>query len=143
MQYKTSKNLVECVLGIIFIIIIICPMTLPQSLATLVESPLGMIILLSITLLLFLYTNVFLALIFLILTYELIRKSSKLTGKTHFIEYTKTQAKKDEYIQSMNEPKIITLEEDMISKMAPLIQNDYIESTFKPVSDDNHNAFNI
>jgi hypothetical protein len=123
--------------------IIIFPTTLPQSLATLVESPLGMIILLSITLLLFLYTNVFLSLIFLVLTYELIRRSSKVTGKTSFIEYTPSQVKKDHYIQSMNEPKIKTLEEDIITKMAPLIQNDYIESSFKPVSDNNHNAFNV
>jgi hypothetical protein len=143
MQFKTSKNLIECILGIIFIIIIIFPMTLPQSLATLVESPLGMIILLSITLLLFLYTNVFLSLIFLVLTYELIRRSSKVTGKTSFIEYTPSQTKKDHYIQSMNEPKIKTLEEDIIAKMAPLIQSDYVESSFKPVSDNNHNAFNI
>lgn len=143
MQFKTSKNLIECILGIIFIMIIIFPTTLPQSLATLVESPLGMIILLSITLLLFLYTNVFLSLIFLVLTYELIRRSSKVTGKTSFIEYTPSQVKKDHYIQSMNEPKIKTLEEDIITKMAPLIQNDYIESSFKPVSDNNHNAFNV
>jgi hypothetical protein len=44
---------------------------------------------------------------------------------------------------NMNEQRIMTLEEDVVSQMAPISQPQYIESTFKPVSSNDHNALRI
>ena len=146
MQFKSllkPKILTEVLLTIILIIFLVFPVAIPEYISKVVESSLGMIVLLSVTVLLFLYANMFLAIFFIFVAYELIRRCSIISGKTNYIQYTPTQDKRDEYIKSMNAPKIITLEEDMVSKMAPIEKNVYIDSTFKPVSDGVHNALSI
>jgi predicted membrane protein len=150
MQLKAltkPKALTEIVAAILLIIFLVYPVAIPNSLAKMVESPLGMIIILSIALLLFIYSNKFLAIFFILVAYELIRRSSKTTGRSAYMQFTPTQEKRDQQMKEMNEPRVITLEEDVVSKMAPLgvssVENQYIESTFRPVSGDVHNAFTL
>jgi hypothetical protein len=150
MQLKAltkPKVLVEVITSILLIIFLVFPLAIPDYIAKIVESSLGMTLILSIVVLLFIYSNIFTAVLFLFVAYELIRRSSKTSGRSAYVQYTPTQEKRDQYMKDMNEPKIITLEEDVVSRMAPInvtnIENTYIESTFKPVSSDVHNAYNL
>lgn len=150
MQLKAlikPKILCELVLAISFIIFLAFPIAIPRHISTVVESSLGMILILSVTVLLFMYVNTLLAILFIFVAYELIRRTSIITGNMDYIQYTPTQEKKNEYIKSMNVPKSETLEEVMVSKMAPIevnsIGRDYIDSSFKPISNGIHNAFSL
>jgi predicted membrane protein len=147
MQFKnlTKKKVIfEIIFAFFLIFFLFYQATIPDTMAQIIESPLGIISLLSISLLLFLYCNIFLALLFLIVVYELIRRSSNITGRRpDNIQFTPTHKNTDNYMMNMNEQRIMTLEEDVVSQMAPISQPQYIESTFKPVSSNDHNALRI
>lgn len=138
------KKLFQIILAISLIIFLILPIKVPRYVASLIELPLGIITLLSLSVILFIYFNPFLAFLFIVSVYELLRRSSVTLGYLSKIHYSPRDNKHDNEILKNNDTRIVTLEEDMISKMAPLESNDdyhYIDSTFKPVSDDTHNAF--
>ena len=150
MQLKAltkPKTLIEIISAILFFVFLVYPIAIPDYIANIVESSLGMTLILSFVLLLFIYSNVMLAVLFLLVSYQLICRSSKTTGRSAYVQYTPTQEKRDRYMKDMNEPITVTLEEDVVSKMAPVdvstTENTYIESTFKPVSSDVHNAYNF
>jgi len=53
------------------------------------------------------------------------------------------QATIDSEMKAMNPPKLFTLEEQVVSSMAPLPKaspSDYVESSYKPVSESIHDA---
>jgi len=142
--FQKNKTPIEIFLAILLTLFLIFPMNLSKFMASQVESPLGIIILFCISVILFFHTNTFLAVYFLLCVYELIRRSSTISSP-HFIQYTPTTEKRTSFVNSVNVPQEKTLEEDVISKMAPVdtTGNTFIESGFKPVSEDVHNAFNI
>jgi len=88
------------------------------------------------------YSHPLLAIIYVLVAYELIRRSTVVSGRTAYIQYTPTQAKRDEDIRAMNPPQAVTSEEDMVTMMAPMGQpgGDYLETAFRPVSDNIHQA---
>jgi uncharacterized membrane protein (DUF485 family) len=144
-MFNKFKTPIEILLGILFTLFLVFPVKLPKWIATQVESPLGIIILFCISVLLFLHTNIILATYFLLFVYELIRRSSILS-RPAFIDYTPTNERKNDFIHSVTVPQK-TLEEDIVSQMAPIgvsnTGNGFIETDFKPISDDIHNASNI
>lgn len=73
---------IEIFLIIIFIIYIIFPISTPSFMANSIDSPLGMIVIFCITLFLFIYTNPVLAIIYVFVAYELLRRTSLMSGKT-------------------------------------------------------------
>jgi hypothetical protein len=144
MKLLKIKKVSEIILAVVLILFLVLPMKIPHVLTMILESSLGMISLLTLSILLFLYSNPYLAILFMIVIYELLRRSSRSIIYSQNIQYTPTEAKRDDEMRKMNEPRVLTLEEVMVSKMAPLESNDsshYIDSTFKPVSEDTHNAF--
>jgi hypothetical protein len=156
MDLSTLKNLVkstsplEIVLFILFVIYLVLPIHMPQSLAPWVDSPLGMITMFVITLYLFLYTNPILGILYIFVAYELIRRSSSAmngsAGQTTYIQYAPSQRKRDSDLQEMNPVKSTSLEEDIVEKMAPVGYSDpstYVNSSFKPIAEDIHSAFSV
>lgn len=146
MKLVKIKKFSQIILAIVLVLFLILPMRIPQSIAMILESSLGMIGIFSLSIVLFLYFNPYLAVLYIFVIYELLRRTSSSIKYSQNIQYTPTEAKRDDEMRKMNEPRIRTLEEDMVSKMAPLESNDsshYIDSTFKPISDDTHNAFTM
>ena len=149
---KYFKSPIEYVLLVFFILYLILPINLPEYFAKFVETPLGIIGLFLITVALFAYVNPILGVLYIFVAYELLRRSSYITGKTAYIEYTPTQINKDEKMRKMNPPVERTLEELVIQKMAPigestfvdrgiLTEKDkYIGGAFQPISENIHNA---
>jgi len=134
---RTLKTL-EIFTLVIFILFVILPVKVPVAFAGLFDSPVGILFLFIITVALFIYTNPILGVLFILVAYELIRRSSLLTGKptTQLLSMDNTtQATKDAELSKMNIPQLPTLEEEVIQKMAPASQN-FIQmegSNFKPV----------
>ena len=124
---------------VVFILYLILPIQTPPMLASVVDSPLGIVALFVMILYLFFYTDPVLAILFIFVSYELLRRSSHVSGKTAIMKYTPSQEKKDAEMVAMNPVKEMTVEEEIIEKMAPIrnqgINGTYVETGFKPVAD--------
>lgn len=150
---KFLKSPIEYILLVSFILYLILPINLPDSVAKFVETPLGIIGLFLITIALFAYVNPILGVLYIFVAYEVLRRSSRITGKTAYIEYTPNQVKKDEKMRKMNPPPEKTLEEVVVQKMAPIGQTTFVDGravggekgkfiagAFQPISENIHNA---
>ena len=152
-KVKSLRNMKswEIILLVLFIIYIIFPFQTPASLASLIESPLGIIVLFCVILYLFIYTNPILGVIYIFVAYELLRRSSITSGRVSIIDIqnqyptmnvptvsnqvpdvnttrtTRTlpssQLEKDVELQTMNINRPVSLEEEVISIAVPSNQN--------------------
>ena len=133
----------EILVFILFVIYLVFQIQTPSVLIPFISSPFGITIVLIITLLVFFYTNPILGVLSLFVAYEFIRRSMSVVGKVVTVKYTPTQMKKDMEMVAMNPPKVVTLEEDIVSKMAPYGMSEPIKmelSSFKPVAENINNA---
>ena len=137
----------ELVLFVTFVIYLIFPIQAPEWIADMIDSSLGMTTIFCVTVFLFFYAHPFLAILYVFVAFELIRRSAHISGKSAYISYTPSQIKRDAYMQSMNKPLEISLEETVISEMAPIGRGagneNYIDTEFKPISENIHNAFSL
>ena len=137
-QVFKSLSSLESSLLVVFILYLVLPIQTPQILAGAVDSPLGMLSIFIVTIYLFFYSNPVLAIVYVFVAYELLRRSSQVTGRVSMVQYTPTQVKKDSELRAMNPPVVETLEEQVVQKMAPIGRSDpivYTSSTFKPVAE--------
>jgi hypothetical protein len=133
-----SFSIYEMVWLFVFIIYIVFPIEAPFEIAQYLDSALGMAVIFCITVYLFLYTNPVLGILFVFVAYEMLRRSSALTGRVAIAQYTPSQPKKDAEMKAMNPPKEKTLEEEMVNIRAPIGYSEpsvFTESSFKPVAD--------
>ena len=134
-----SVSPLEIFLFILFVVYIVFSIPTPNFIVPLIDNPLGLGIIIITTLYLFLYTTPILGILSIFVAYELLRRSSKITGQTQIIDYTPTQIKKDQYMKEMNPPThVVSLEEEVITQMAPIGKSDpstYIDTSYKPIAD--------
>jgi hypothetical protein len=132
-----SFSIIEIALLIVFIIYLVLPIETPSFLAGSVNSPITMVVIFAVTVYLFLYSNPILAILYIFVAYELLRRSASFKPIT-LQEYTPTQEKKNIDLRKMNPPQEKTLEEEVVDKMAPVGKSDasvYLPSTYKPVTE--------
>lgn len=133
-----SFSPLEISLLIIFILYIVLPIQTPSFLAGFVESPIGMTTIFLVTISLFFYTHPMIAILYIFVAYELLRRSAKARGHVVFTEYTPSESKKSDEMKAMNPVVKETLEEELVEKMAPIGKSDlsvYTPSSFKPVAE--------
>ena len=134
-----SISPLEILLFVLFVVYIVFSIPTPFFLIPLLDSPLGLAIVIITTLYLFLYTTPILGILSIFVAYEMLRRSSKVTGNTPIMKYTPTQVKKDKYMKEMNPPiHVLTLEEEIVKQMAPIGKSDpstYIDTSYKPIAD--------
>ena len=137
----SSLSPLEMAVLVIFIIYIILPIKTPLFLAGTVNTPLGLVIILIITLYLFFYTNPVLGVLYIFVAYELLRRTSLVkTGivkaDNYMIEYTPNEEKREIDMIAMNPRVGLTLEEEVVATMAPAQKfnlNGDISTGYKPV----------
>jgi hypothetical protein len=123
----------QILLSILFILFIIFPTDIPFNIAKFVESSLGIIMIFVTSIALFCYANPFLAFLFIVVAYVLLCKCFKITRNTQNIQYTPVHKIVDSHMVA---PRTVTLEEQVVSRMAPLGNKettDFIDSSFKPM----------
>jgi hypothetical protein len=133
-----SLSNVETAVIVMFISYLALPIQLPEMVAKMVDSPMGTIGIFVLSVYLFFYANPLIAVLFVLVAYEMFRRSTNATGKAAMIKYTPTQARKDEKMKQMNPAKTTSLEEEVVEQMAPIGKSDisvFTASTFKPVAD--------
>jgi hypothetical protein len=130
----------------LFIIYLVMDIYPPELVASYIDSSLGMVATLLITLYVFMNYNPILGVVFLFVAYEIIRRSARVNNRVPMLLHTPSQAKKDAELAQMNPPVSSSLEEDIVRQMAPVGKSSmisYTMSEYKPVSSDIHNASTI
>lgn len=122
---------------VLMVLYVIFQVDTPELIASMVDSPIGMLTIFMVVLFLFYYANPIVAILFVFVAYELIRRTSYVTARDAIIEHTPSQRNKDIQMKVMNPVKSTTLEEEMVSKMAPVGRSEMaqiLDTKFKPVA---------
>lgn len=141
-DFLKSISPLEIILFIVFVVYILFPIQTPDSLIPIINSSFGLALILITTLSIFFYTTPILAILAILVAYEIIRRSNINSVHKPVMKYPNytipTQEKKDEKMLEMNPIKVETLEEEVIHQMAPVGKSDsttYIETSYKPIAD--------
>jgi len=133
----------ELILAAIFVLYIVLPINAPEMMANMIDSPLGMLGVFIVSIYLFFYSSPILAVLYIIVAYELLRRCCKQPSATAIQKHTPSQANKDVAMKQMNPAKKDTLEEEVVDKMAPVGKSqmgDYVISGFSPVAENINGA---
>jgi hypothetical protein len=132
---KESNEYIAIVLMILFIL---SNAKVPNVLGNLIDTLMGRVMVIGLALsLLFVHTG--LGVVSLIFAYELIRRSEKSTGTYQMRHYLPSFEKRDSHLSAMNQFPV-TLEEELVYKMVPLVSGPPSSSKFKPVMSNLHQA---
>ena len=145
-DFTNKLSSLEIVALVVFVIYIIFPFRTPAFLIGVINTPIGLVTILIMTLFLFFYTNPILGVVYIFVAYELIRRSSLVSSgaaDNYIVRSSPSEIQKASEMTVMNPVVVVTLEEDVISKMAPaqvFHQDLGINTGFKPVVEKVKNA---
>jgi hypothetical protein len=139
-DFTKSLSPLEIAALVIFVIYIVFPFKTPLFLAGVVNTPLGLIVILLITLYLFFYTNPLLGVVYIFVAYELIRRTSLVkvaASDNYMVRSSPSEAERSLEMKQLNPTHKVSLEEDVVAKMAPATVFQHVESEtgFKPVNE--------
>lgn len=139
-DFTKALSPLEITALVIFVIYIIFPFKSPAFLSGTANTPIGLVVLLVVTLYLFFYTNPILGVVYIFVAYELIRRSSLVrrgSADNYMVRSSPSEVQRAIEMNQMNPVRVVTLEEDVISKMAPaqVFHENTIDSGFKPVAE--------
>ena len=130
----------QLLLGVVFVIYILMNVRTPGALAGLVDNMYGNIAVIVIALSVFTQSNPVVGILALVAAYELIKRSNVGTGDYAIRNYLPTEKSKVMDFSKYNDFPV-TLEEQVVAKMAPLVKHDApANSNYKPVLDSLHDA---
>jgi hypothetical protein len=135
-----KKNMPEIALTILFIIYLVMGYKMPEGLATMIDSPIGKIVIVVIALMLFAYSNPVLGVLALLVAYHMIKGASIKTGMAGLEEFYPTEEKKwSPFTPARQFP--YTLEQEVVKNMTTQkFNNTYVKAPFRPTLDDTHDA---
>ena len=138
-----KKNMPQLVLVVLFIIYLLMGFKTPHSVANMIDSTVGKIVVAMFALLLFAYSNPILGVLGIFVAYQLVRGASIKTGMAALEEYYPTEEKKwSPFTPAHQFP--YTLEQEMVKKMAPQKFNtNYVKATYKPTLDETYDAASV
>ena len=138
-----KRNMSQLVLVVLFIIYLLMGYKTPASVASMIDTTVGKIVVALIALLLFAYSNPILGVLGIFVAYQLVRGASIKTGMAALEEYYPTEEKKwTPFTPAHQFP--YTLEQEMVKKMAPQKFNtNYVKATYKPTLEDTYDAASV
>jgi len=140
---KLMKNRSELLMLAVLVLYITLNVQTPDMLAKLVDNVLGNVVIILAALYLLTNTNPIVGVVALYAAYELIRRSDKSNLSSNFKKFLPTQEKKDGHFSAFNQFPV-TLEEQMVKKMAPLVETSGPSNlNYKPNQEEVHNAMNV
>ncbi len=141
-----SLSTYEAILLVLFVIYLVFDIQPPDAFASVVDTPIGMVLVLLLTLMNFMRSNVILGVVGLFVAYEVVRRSARVNNRVPMMMYTPSQMNKDIELVQMNPPQDQSLEEEMVDKMAPVGKSSlitYTMSEYKPIATEIHNASSV
>ena len=130
----------QLMLGVVFVIYILMNVKTPRTLAELVDNLYGNIVVVVIALSVFTQSNPVVGILAMVAAYELIKRSNVGTGNHAIRNYLPSDKSKVMDFSRYNDFPV-TLEEQVVKKMAPLVKHDAPpNSNYKPVLNALHDA---
>jgi hypothetical protein len=139
-----KKNLGQLTLIILFLIYLIMGYNIPYSLAVLIDSVWGKVIVVGFAIILFAQSNPILGILGFFVAYKLIMSSSIESGNYGIQNYIPTEEKK--YAKMINNNVYpYTLEQEIVKLRAPIYHynSDTTSYSFTPVLDNQYNAASV
>jgi len=132
----------QLLLGVVFILYILIQTKTPATLAGYINTPVGNIAVALLAISTFYYSNPIVGILGLVAAYELINRSKIAALNDSYNRLVSSESSKFKYMEDLNaDRKVVTLEEEMVAKMAPLVKHDApINSEYKPILDKLHDA---
>jgi len=136
-----KENMGELILCILFIIYLIMGLKTPQSIADLVDTIAGKVVIFIVVIYLFLNSNPILAVLALFVAFDLIRRSSMATGIDALQKFAPSEEKKMSQFTAFNQFPY-TLEQEVVKKMAPIVNSgsSLTPATYKPLLENLYDA---
>ena len=138
-----KEHRLEVVLIILLIVYLILGLKTPQPIASLIDTLVGKIIICIIVIFLFLNANPILAILALLVAFDLIRRSNNSAGDLGALQkYAPSEVKKSSQFSAFNQFPY-TLEQEVVAKMAPMVKTgcSLTPAPYKPHLDNTHDAF--
>jgi len=140
MEYFDKKHMPEMVLTILFVVYLVLGYKMPATIATLVDTTFGKIVVVLVALMLFAYSNPVLGVLALLVAYQMIKGASIKTGMAGLEAYYPTEAKKWSPFSPTNQFPY-TLEQEVVKNMTTQKFNtEYVKAPYRPTLDDTHDA---
>lgn len=128
----------DMVLAILFVIYLVFNIQAPQNICNMFNNTLGNIAIAAIALYVFSITNPIIGVLGLLVAFQFVSRCQFSSGPLKKLSDSLSNSSK---FMSPWKKQPITLEEEMVSKMAPLVvNNDGPQSNYKPMMDDQHGA---
>ena len=130
----------ELLLLFILVVYILTEVKTPSPLAKMIDNVYGNATVTILAIVIGLKTNVLIGGVSLIAGYELVKRSSVATGSHAVRNFVPSENKKLEDFEKYNDVPV-TLEEEIVSKMAPLVKKGTTsKASYKPLLSDLHEA---
>ena len=136
-----KEHMGELVLVILFIIYLVMGFKTPEPIAGLVDTLVGKITIFLIIVYLFMNVHPILAVLALFVGFDLIRRSSLVTGIDALQKFAPSEEKKSSQFTAFNQFPY-TLEQEVVSKMAPIMNTGFSISqpSYKPLLENLYDA---
>ena len=136
-----KEHMGQLILVILFILYLIIGLKTPEPVANVIDSLVGKIVIFIIVIYLFMHANPILAVLGLFVAFDLIRRSSAATGLDALQRFAPSEKKKQSQFSAYNQFPY-TLEQEVVSKMAPIMKSgsSLTPATYKPLLDNLHDA---
>ena len=130
----------QLVLGIVLVLYILLNVKTPDMISNWIDSIYGNIVVVVIAMILFSNSNPVVGILSIIAAYMLLKRSSITTGSFAIQKYLPSEESRSSDFSKLNEMPI-TLEEQMVAKMAPLVKHTPVsQANYQPVLDTLHEA---
>ena len=139
-----KENMSQLSLAILFIIYLIMGYKTPEMIANVVDTLVGKIVIFIMVIVIFMNANPILAVLSLFVAFDLIRRSSSVTGIDALKRYLPTEEKKSSQFTAFNQYPY-TLEQEVVKKMAPIVQSgsSLTKASYMPTLENLHDASTI
>jgi hypothetical protein len=136
-----KQHMGELVLVILFIIYLILGLKTPEPIANLIDTLVGKVVIIIIVLYLFMHANPILAVLALLVAFDLMRRSSMATGIDALKKFAPSEEKKTSQFTAFNQFPY-TLEQEVVAKMAPIMKSgsSLTQASYKPLLDNLYDA---
>ena len=133
----------QSLLLLLFVIYIIFNIQTPEPLANIIDSTLGYVIVIGLFAFMAVNLHPLVTLVGIFAIYLLFKRSSMVSGSLAMTKFLPTEEVKSQHLSAFNQFPV-TLEEEVVQKMAPLQSGPAMgPKTFTPVLDDLHDAANV
>ena len=131
-----KQHMGELVLVILLIIYLILGLKTPEPIANLIDTLVGKIVVIIVVIFLFMHANPILAVLALLVAFDLMRRSSMATGLDALQKFAPSEEKKSSQFTAFNQFPY-TLEQEVVAKMAPIMKSgsSLTQASYKPLLD--------